>query len=86
MQIKKYSTISVKIDHYRESQVRELLSIGCSMIFGVFAIFIYCTEKKYMKYSIHIIYILMHEFCLNFLIWVMIFVVVSYNVYERCIN
>ena len=54
MQFKKYSTISVKIDCNHESQLRKSLSIGCSMIFGVFVIFIYCTEKKYMKYNIYI--------------------------------
>ena len=64
-----------EIDHNHDSQLRKLLKDlreDYCWVFGG------CTERKFtcMQY-VYIIFILMCGNCLNFLLWVMIFVVVS---------
>ena len=82
MQFKKYSTISGhEIDRNHESQLRKLLrNLKSILLLSIWHLINY-TEKKihvlqYMQY-IYIIFSLMRGNCLNFLLWVMIFVVVA---------
>ena len=55
--------------------------------FYYIGLIIYAAAKKYMYLYIYsvctVLFCLLHGNCLNFLLWLMIFVVISYNVYER---
>ena len=63
-----------KIDRNHESQLRKLLkNFGGNLLLNIWYI-INCTEKE-ITYIYYII--LMHGNCLNFLLWVMIFVFVT---------
>ena len=64
-----------KVDRNHECQLRKLLkTLRDNLLLDIWHI-IDCTEKE-IEY-IYTIFILMRENCLNFLLWVMIFVVVS---------
>ena len=66
-----------EIDRNHESQLRKFLKNLRDMLLLDIWHIINCTEKKYMYYNIYIIFILMRGNCLNFLLWVMIFIVVA---------
>ena len=67
-----------EIDRNHESQLRKLLkNLGGNLLLNIWYI-INCTEKKnYIYYNIYVIFILMRGNCLDFLLWVMIFIVVA---------
>ena len=76
-----------EIDHSHESQLRKSLGkLKKQILLMSIRPIINSTEKihviLHMQY-IFFIFSLLHGNCLNFLLWVMVFIFVAYNVYER---